>query len=55
MTEIQKNTVKPWADPNAEPFVQIKNVTKKFRTFSAVRDLLVVVSRYADAKLRTRV
>lgn len=27
---------KPWADPNAEPFMQIKNVTKKFGSFTAV-------------------
>jgi len=37
--EVQKNTPKPWTDPNAEPFVQIKNVTKKFGTFTAVRDV----------------
>ena len=30
---------KPWADPNATPFLQIKNVTKKFGEFVAVENV----------------
>ncbi len=32
----QITDAKPWADPNATPFLQIKNVTKKFGEFVAV-------------------
>ncbi len=40
MTEGTSVTgLKPWADPNAEPFLQIKNVTKKFGDFVAVHDV----------------
>lgn len=31
--------LKPWADPNAEPFLQIRNVTKKFGTYTAVNNV----------------
>ncbi|WP_417512764.1 ABC transporter ATP-binding protein [Marinobacter sp.] len=30
---------KPWVDPNAVPFLQIKNVTKKFGDFTSVYDV----------------
>ena len=29
-------TPKPWTDPDAEPFIQIRNVTKNFGSFTAV-------------------
>ncbi len=31
--------LKPWADPSAEPFMQIKNVIKNFGSFTAVEDV----------------
>lgn len=34
-----KTAVKPWTDPGAEPFLQIKNVTKKFGAFTAVENV----------------
>lgn len=30
---------KPWADPNAVPFLPINNVTKKFGNFTAVNNV----------------
>jgi len=30
---------KPWKDPTAEPFIRIKNITKKFGDFTAVDDV----------------
>ncbi len=33
---IKHEQARPWADPNAEPFIRIKNVTKKFGEFVAV-------------------
>lgn len=37
MTEGKPSSeVKPWADPDAEPFLKIRNVTKKFGGFAAV-------------------
>ncbi|MDF3416081.1 ABC transporter ATP-binding protein [Sulfitobacter sp. M57] len=40
MTESTSSIAqKPWADPNAEPFMQIKNVTKKFGSFTAVENV----------------
>lgn len=37
--ELTKVTKKPWTDPNAKPFLEIKNVTKKFGTFTAVKNV----------------
>ncbi|MDB4073580.1 ABC transporter ATP-binding protein [Ascidiaceihabitans sp.] len=40
MTDTQSlATAKPWTDPNAVPFMQIKNITKKFGAFVAVEDV----------------
>ncbi len=40
MSEGQLTTdAKPWADPNATPFLQIKNITKKFGAFVAVENV----------------
>ncbi len=40
MTDSQTSTAaKPWADPNAVPFMQIKNITKKFGAFVAVENV----------------
>ena len=39
------NEVKPWADPNATPFLQIKNVTKKFGEFVAVDNVSLDIYR----------
>lgn len=40
MTDNQSATgAKPWTDPNATPFLQIKNVTKKFGSFTAVENV----------------
>ena len=36
---------RPWADPNAKPFLQIKNVTKKFGEFVAVDNVSLDVYR----------
>ncbi len=33
---VKHEQARPWADPNAEPFIRIKNVTKKFGDFVAV-------------------
>ena len=30
---------RPWRDPNARPFVRIRNVTKKFGDVAAVSDV----------------
>ena len=32
----EKTKIEPWRDPNAEPYVQIENLTKKFGDFTAV-------------------
>ena len=37
--------VKPWNDPNAKPFVQIKNVTKKFGSVTAVHNVSLDIYR----------
>ncbi|MDD8023372.1 MAG: ABC transporter ATP-binding protein [Paracoccaceae bacterium] len=37
--------LKPWNDPAAAPFVQIKNVTKKFGTYTAVNDVSLDIYR----------
>lgn len=36
---------KPWNDPNAVPFVQIRNVTKKFGSFTAVENVSLDIYR----------
>lgn len=36
---ISVSDAKPWADPNAAPFLQINNVTKKFGEFTAVKNV----------------
>lgn len=36
---ISTSDARPWADPNAVPFLQIKNVTKKFGAFTSVYDV----------------
>jgi putrescine transport system ATP-binding protein len=30
---------RPWADPNAKPFLEVRNITKKFGAFTAVEDV----------------
>ncbi len=32
----EKSKIEPWRDPNAKPYVQIENLTKKFGDFTAV-------------------
>lgn len=40
MTDQQPMTAaRPWTDPDAVPFLQIKNITKKFGAFVAVEDV----------------
>ena len=39
LDENPVSVVKPWKDPNAVPFVQIQNVTKKYGTFTAVDNI----------------
>ncbi|WP_144778405.1 ABC transporter ATP-binding protein [Marinobacter maritimus] len=36
---ISSSDARPWTDPNAVPFLQIKNVTKKFGAFTSVYDV----------------
>ncbi len=36
---ISVSDAKPWADPNAAPFLQINNLTKKFGSFTAVNNV----------------
>ncbi|MBQ0745278.1 MAG: polyamine ABC transporter ATP-binding protein [Marinobacter sp.] len=36
---ISTSDARPWTDPNAVPFLQIKNVTKKFGAFTSVYDV----------------
>jgi len=36
---ISVSDAKPWTDPNAVPFLQINNVTKKFGVFTAVNNV----------------
>ena len=36
MPERRNEKIEPWRDPNAEPYVQIENLTKKFGSFTAV-------------------
>lgn len=36
---ISMSDARPWADPTAAPFLQIKNVTKKFGDFTSVYDV----------------
>jgi len=46
MTEATSaRALKPWEDPNAVPFLQIRNVTKKFGTFTAVNDVSLDIHR----------
>ncbi len=33
---LKQSSARPWTDPNAEPFIRIKNVTKRFGDFIAV-------------------
>ena len=33
----------PWLDPAAKPFIEFRNVTKRFGDFTAVDDLSLVV------------
>jgi len=33
----------PWADPDAKPLIEIRNVTKRFGAFEAVRDLSLAI------------
>jgi putrescine transport system ATP-binding protein len=35
----EKNKVEPWRDPQARPYVQIENITKKFGDFAAVNNV----------------
>lgn len=35
-TVMKQSASRPWTDPNAEPFIRIKNVTKRFGDFVAV-------------------
>ena len=39
------HTSTPWADPNAEPYIRIENVTKKFGDFVAVNDVSLNIYR----------
>jgi putrescine transport system ATP-binding protein len=39
------HTNTPWADPNAEPYIRIENVTKKFGDFVAVNDVSLNIYR----------
>ena len=40
MSEVQTTTqTQPWNDPNAVPFLEIKNVTKKFGGFTAIENV----------------
>src|SRR5690606_8114756 len=36
MPDRRNEKIEPWRDPNAEPYVQIENLTKKFGDFTAV-------------------
>ncbi len=38
-------TTEPWADPDAVPFLKIRNITKKFGTFLAVDDVSLDIYR----------
>src|SRR5882724_7108560 len=39
------HTSTPWTDPEAEPYIRIENVTKKFGDFIAVNDVSLNVYR----------
>jgi putrescine transport system ATP-binding protein len=43
-TPIAANT-KPWLDPDAKPFISIRNITKEFGDFSAVDDVSLDIYR----------
>lgn len=46
MTQQQVKTVfDPWDDPNEEPVIQFKSVTKRFGTFTAIDDLTLDIYR----------
>ncbi len=46
MSEVKcVSEIKPWLDPNAKPFVQIRNVTKKFGMFTAVDNVSLDIYR----------
>jgi putrescine transport system ATP-binding protein len=36
MTQVAKNDDQPWLEPNAEPFIKVQGVTKRFGGFTAV-------------------
>ena len=44
-TAAPLTTADPWDDPAAKPFLQIRNVTKKFGTFVAVEDVSLDIYR----------
>jgi putrescine transport system ATP-binding protein len=35
----EKNKIEPWRDPQARPYIQIENLTKKFGEFTAVNNV----------------
>ena len=39
MTEQQAYTDSPWLDPEAEPFIKVRGITKKFGAFTAVNNV----------------
>ena len=47
MTEKAVGSVRrsfaPWNDPNAKPYIQFENVTKKFGDFTAVNNLSLTI------------
>ena len=47
MTEVVRNgeAVRPWTDPNARPFIRIRNITKKFGEFTAVDNVSLDIYR----------
>ncbi len=46
MTQQQKKTVfEPWDEPNEQPIIQFKNVTKRFGSFTAIEDLTLDIYR----------
>jgi putrescine transport system ATP-binding protein len=40
-----KNKSEPWRDPNAQPYVRVENITKKFGDFAAVNNVSLKVYR----------
>ncbi len=39
----QRSTFQPWVDPRAEPFIEFRNVTKRYGSVTAVDDLSLTI------------